>query len=341
MQFKELKNLSEIFEFLEYTPDKNFHYSIVPCEVCDGNSFTIVRRYQDGGNNTLLPSSVTACNDCGFMMQNPRFSSSFYDQYYATLYPLQRAKSDRNNQIQYVENSSGATTDSGYDNQYMRAKNLHSYVINTLKYNLDTDAKILDVGCGSGGFVQYFNDNGYLCLGNDPDVSAVSYAATRGIQIDCIPAEIQDYPENYFDFVFILGSLEHCKDPNEVLRKCFLSTKKGGLILIEGRTHPISHSTKYLNFNHHRFFRHRHMEAILHKHGFAPMLSTNDQICGENSGRSGMGYTFAIKTERPVFSTQVFDRNSFLTEIRAKGYFEDVNELIRMLNLHDNSLKCL
>jgi len=334
---KTISSLAELFSFLNYTPDNKFHYALSKCEICEGSSFTVVRSHQDGGNNTLLPASVTSCNDCGFLMQNPRFSDSFYDHYYRWLYPSQRAKSDRNNEVAYVDES-GESTDAGFHNQYRRAQSLHRYITDVLRHTFRSGANMLDVGCGSGGFLSYFRESGFNCLGNDPDQSAVSYAKGKGIDIDCIPAEQQQYPSSFFDFVFILGSLEHCKDPNEVLKRCAISMRKGSLILLEGRTYPLSHSTKYLNFNHHRFFRQSHMKAILVKHGFEPILSTDDQICGGDSGRSGMGYTFGLKRHDHANHSDAFARKSYLSNIRRLGYVESPATLIEMLNIHDSNL---
>ena len=58
--------------------------------------------------------------------------------------------------------------------------------------------------------------------------------------------------KNSLDLILILGSLEHCYDPNKTLKICS-EAKNDSLIVLEGRGYPRS-TAKYYFTNHHRYF---------------------------------------------------------------------------------------
>jgi SAM-dependent methyltransferase len=79
------------------------------------------------------------------------------------------------------------------------------YVLNQLDPWKPT--KILDVGCGTGVHTEWFNDNGYECIG----ITIEEWEIERKVHSNVQFGNIYNIPfgEKQFDLVFCLGTLEH------------------------------------------------------------------------------------------------------------------------------------
>lgn len=92
--------------------------------------------------------------------------------------------------------------------------------------------KLLDIACGDGHVVSYFTDN-YECYGIDISKEAINKAKkiVRG-KFFTAKAEKLPFPNNMFDFVTCLGSLEHFVYMDKALNEMKRVAKKGALIII-------------------------------------------------------------------------------------------------------------
>ena len=305
-------------------------------------TFTTICSHTDTGNNTLTPVEVKACNKCGFMMQNPRFPEEFYNRYYDEFYPFMRARSQSNvegdlNNVggkKQMEDD-GTPNDFGFDVAIERAKNLFEYLE---KENIKIPSKsLLDVGCGCGGFLKYFKDKGYEVVGNDPDLKAAQFGISKGLDIDIISGEKMEYDKK-FGLIIIIGSLEHCFNPNIVLEKCWEMLEENGVIVIEGRYYPISESFRWLNSNHHRFFTHESSQAIYLKHGFKIIKSTTDAVCGGNTGRNGGGFAFGQKNKQTKRFLEVDKdkiQEELITLLKEKDLVLSPEKILSDIEKHD------
>ena len=92
------------------------------------------------------------------------------------------------------------------------------------------------------------------------------------------------------DLIIIMGSLEHCYNPNLVLKKCADFSKKDSILILECRGDPRGKIKDFFNHNHHRYFNGNTQELIMIKHGWEPFLTTQNPICGPT--RQGGYFTF-------------------------------------------------
>ncbi len=109
--------------------------------------------------------------------------------------------------------------------------------------------KILDVGCGTGGFLIEARKLGAEVFGIDPSKVAVEICQAKSIEnVQVGVGEILPYPYNFFNVVYCYTVLEHVKDVEKTLKEVVRVTKKRGKIYI--------HTPNYLSFyeGHYKIF---------------------------------------------------------------------------------------
>lgn len=101
-------------------------------------------------------------------------------------------------------------------------------------YKMDENAKVLDVGCGSGYSVNYLSEKGFDATGIDSSEEIINLGKERykDINIKVMDANNLDFPNNYFDLILFECSLSVMKNPEEILRNCRKLLKKNGIMLL-------------------------------------------------------------------------------------------------------------
>lgn len=102
---------------------------------------------------------------------------------------------------------------------------------------LPKNAKILDVGCGSGTLARFWKEQGYNIIGLD--ISDESLKITRSKGIPCVKGDITKglpFGDNTFDLVYSDGLLEHFSDPKPVLEEIFRVSNKYVLTMVPRNT---------------------------------------------------------------------------------------------------------
>jgi SAM-dependent methyltransferase len=92
--------------------------------------------------------------------------------------------------------------------------------------------RLLDVGCGFGGFVALMTERGWDAEGVDPSPSVVEAATRKGRRIRL--GTLEELPRDHgpCDAITMFYVLEHLSDPMVALRKVFDLLVPGGTLLI-------------------------------------------------------------------------------------------------------------
>jgi SAM-dependent methyltransferase len=96
-------------------------------------------------------------------------------------------------------------------------------------------ARILEGGCGVGGWVDYFQKRGHDVVGIEYDERIIEMAKKEDPSIPIVLGDITnlDYPDSSFDAYISLGVIEHFEHgPQEALSEAHRILKPGGLAFI-------------------------------------------------------------------------------------------------------------
>lgn len=94
--------------------------------------------------------------------------------------------------------------------------------------------KIMDVGCGEGGVLSVFENDGYSCTGMDYSADRVQFAQkeTRG-KSPIIQGDIQNFESGEkYNVVLILDVIEHLADKAAALDNMKKLLEPGGIIIV-------------------------------------------------------------------------------------------------------------
>jgi SAM-dependent methyltransferase len=185
------------------------------CPVCDSSQFTSFLTCVD---QTVSRETfdIVKCDSCGFKFTNPRPDENKLGGYY---------KSDA-----YIShtNSKEGFINSVY--QTVRKFTLLKKLQLISKYY--KTGKILDIGCGTGEFLNICKNARWTAIGIEPDVDARKMAQVN-YDLDVRPEHELNYLENdSFDIITLWHVLEHVPKLNERIEELKRLIKPNGIIFI-------------------------------------------------------------------------------------------------------------
>lgn len=185
------------------------------CPICECSVFTDFIKCKD---YFLTQESFTVgqCNNCGFTFVNPRPEKLQLARYYDS--------------PEYISHSG---TEKGIvNNVYKRIrKRTHKNKFKLVTKN-SKGKTILDIGCGSGELLHFFNVNCWDTLGIEPNFNAREFAKKQYNLKVFDEAYLDEIPEKSKDVISMWHVLEHVYDLNERIIQLCKILKDDGVIFI-------------------------------------------------------------------------------------------------------------
>lgn len=185
------------------------------CDLCGNNTFT---NYLESKDYFLTNEGFTIvkCDKCGLLFVNPRPSPAEISRYYQS--------------ENYISHS---TKQAGFLNKiyaYIRKKN------HVKKYKLiqsyRNSGSLVDIGCATGEFLDFFQKKGWEVTGVEPDEDARNFARNTYSLNVVDEKNIPELTGKKFDVVTMWHVLEHVHDLNERLSQLNRILKNDGIAVI-------------------------------------------------------------------------------------------------------------
>lgn len=186
------------------------------CPICSSSKKTHL--YKQNFNNKVISLienyDVVVCTNCGFVYADNIPSQTGFNKYYEVM-------------SKYEFNYKDGIVSNDYIDYYTKIVNF------LIPHISDKNARILDIGCSTGGLLSIFKLNGYSNLsGIDPSPSCVR--ATKELyNIGATVNNISNFNSNVkFDVIILSAVLEHLVDFSNSMQKIRSLLKDQGLLFI-------------------------------------------------------------------------------------------------------------
>jgi len=97
----------------------------------------------------------------------------------------------------------------------------------------EDNARLLDVGCGNGAFLQFAAHLGWDAEGIDNDAAAVAVARAAGCNVVLGSLDELPFRKEHYRHVTLSHVIEHVHDPLKLLRQCLELLVPGGRLWLE------------------------------------------------------------------------------------------------------------
>ena len=194
-----------------------YKFEKVPCCICKKLNFELLSEKDRHG----LYNPVVICKDCGLIQNNPRMNQESYINFYKSEY----------RRLMYGELE---PTKEAFEIEYNRGKNIISFLHKAGVINENSKEQfIFEVGCGSGGILKAFKDQGFLIQGCDLDKEYLEYGKKK-YDLNLNYGTLNDISfDRDPDLIIYSHVLEHILHPREELTQIHKVLKKKGYIYVE------------------------------------------------------------------------------------------------------------
>jgi 2-polyprenyl-3-methyl-5-hydroxy-6-metoxy-1,4-benzoquinol methylase len=170
---------------------------------------------------------------------------------------------------------------------------------------------LIEVGCGSGGFLAALAREGWKCHGIDFDESAIAEARKiPGVRAEVAELTQRAFPANSFDAVVMNNVIEHIWNPIATVTECYrILRPRGRLVMITPNSRALGHvlyrqDWRGLEVPRHLFiYNYGTIRALAKKTGFLNAVAFSSS--GGASGREILKASaeIAARAKRPTKAT--------------------------------------
>jgi SAM-dependent methyltransferase len=187
------------------------------CPICSSGEkeFLYHQNFHNNVISLMEKYDVVACKSCGFVYADNIPLQTEFNDYYAAMSRYEFTHNDGIVSKSYMNHTRG--------------------IVDFLALHVSNKkARILDIGCSTGGLLSLLKERGYSNLiGMDPSPSCVRTIQQR-YGIEAIASTISTMQsKEYFDVIILSAVLEHLVDLNSSVQKVASLLRPDGLLFIE------------------------------------------------------------------------------------------------------------
>jgi 2-polyprenyl-3-methyl-5-hydroxy-6-metoxy-1,4-benzoquinol methylase len=232
------------------------------CPVCsvDENQTLYRRNKRTGSTLGEIEIVVAQCSGCGFVYNCPRVRQSILSNYYYS-----------------SSVASGQTyRDEGPHGYYpLLHKARARFFSGFLKKQ--PSGKLLDVGCGVGGFLQAVSAEiigDWQLLGLEPSMEASKQARANGYTVETAILAEDVFSPSSFDAISLVSVLEHLPDLHQAIKSVSILLKPDGIVFIEvpNLLSPELTLTGFFSLEHIQHFTPGSLSALLIQYGLSEIV---------------------------------------------------------------------
>jgi SAM-dependent methyltransferase len=189
-------------------------FETVPCDLCGASRAEAILFGHDRLTGRPGCFRFVRCLDCGLVRQNPR-PVAILDTYYPETYPV------------FVPADSNRSALGRLDLRFGQRKRAR------LVLEQCRTGRLLDVGCGTGGFLLEMQSiPGWQVSGVEPVALACRKARSSGLSVVRGKLSEAGFPDETFDVVTLWHVLEHVCDPTINLQEAHRILRSNGTLLL-------------------------------------------------------------------------------------------------------------
>lgn len=187
---------------------------ITNCQICKSNDLSQLLQTNDYFF-TEENFTLAVCNNCNFVFTNPIPDIDSIGKYYAT-----------EKYLSHDTNSNGILSNIYKTVRYFNLRGKYSLINNYKKVG-----QILDIGCGTGEFLNFMKLKNWKTFGIEPETKAKEFAIEK-YHLDIYPErKLLEFEKNKFDLITMWHVLEHVFDLNERLNAIYNLLKNDGIFI--------------------------------------------------------------------------------------------------------------
>lgn len=286
-------------EIIEKINNKSYIFEDISCPICESDEKQEISQKDKYG----IPHHVSLCKNCGFLFATKRLTNDCYTDFYI-------------NHFNDLDIGYSIGLDKSFKDQYNNAyNNIYPFIENDI--DLSKSLNILEIGCSSGGALQYFKEKKHNVIGLDLGTDAIDYGKSQDLELFNI--DLPDFKTNIkFDLVIYNSVLEHIVDLENHFVKLQEILKDDGYIFVRVPGIKNLHNNSFHKFDLLNFI------TLPHIYYFSVKTLTNLMS----------KYKFKhVKSNEVIFSLFQKDRNAKF-ELN-----DDYDEVFQYIKNTDNILK--
>ncbi len=194
-----------------------YAFETVPCTICNGTSFETIANKDRYG----FELNLAICVQCGLAQTNPRMNQESYDHFY-------------NEEYRFIYGGEVGPTEVFFKDQYSRlGKKIYNFVTENSEGQSLKGKFVLEIGCGAGGILKYFKDQGCIVKGIDLGSQYIGYGKmVHGLDLQVMSIEKLQLDQKP-DVIIYSHVLEHILDLKNQLNCLQSSMHDSTIVYIE------------------------------------------------------------------------------------------------------------